>query len=224
MLEAWHVLLNMLTSLYKTELENMSGCHGRDSSKLAYHNLQWLTCIKLKYDYNMAMVAITQLYLVLANCVLCTETDLEDKRRKNIKFLENIVHKCLYSKRKATKMFPKTLFRIESYLWSTTNVICLTCSTQHADFVLQHSCGRLSYSLSAGVPGCATGRPIRRPWVRACAAWPVARGAQLCGVGWVGSADRERIQFWPVIRGVWCCGAERSSRYNTRVWNERSDG
>ena len=53
----------------------------------------------------MGMVAITQLFLVLANCVLCTETDIEDIRRINIKSLENIVHKCLYSKRKATKMF-----------------------------------------------------------------------------------------------------------------------
>ena len=60
----------------------------------------------------MAMVVITQLFLVLTNCVLCTETDLEDKRRMKIKFLENIVHKRLYSKRKAAKMFVKTLFRI----------------------------------------------------------------------------------------------------------------
>ena len=89
----------------------------------------------------MAVVAITQLFLVLANCVLCTETDIEDKRRIKIKFLENIVHKCLYSKRKGTKMFAKTLFRIESYLRSKTYVRGLTCSTQHADFVLQDRIG-----------------------------------------------------------------------------------
>ena len=57
----------------------------------------------------MAMVAITQLFLVLANCVKCTETDLEHKRKVKMKLLENIVHKRLYSKRKATKMFAKTL-------------------------------------------------------------------------------------------------------------------
>ena len=96
---------------------------------------------KIKYDYKMAMVGLTQLFLVLVNCVLCTQTDLEDKRRIKIKLLENIANKRLYSKRKAAKMFAKTLLRIESYLRSTTYVRDLTCSTQHADFVLQHKIG-----------------------------------------------------------------------------------
>ena len=87
------------------------------------------------------MVGLAQLFLVLANYVLYTESDFEDKRRIKIKFLENIANKRLYSKRKAAKMFEKTLFRIESYLRSTTYVRDLTCSTQHADFVLQHRIG-----------------------------------------------------------------------------------
>ena len=101
----------------------------------------------------MAMVAITQLFLILTNWGLCTETDLEDKITIKIKFLENIVHKRLYSKRKATKMFANTLFRIESYLRSTTYVRGQTCSTQHADFVLQDRIGengRASWSRSPG--------------------------------------------------------------------------
>ena len=64
------------------------------------------------------------------------------QKKDKINFLlENIVYKCLYSERKATKMFVKTLFRIESYLRSTTYVRGLTCSTQHADFVLQDRIG-----------------------------------------------------------------------------------
>ena len=39
----------------------------------------------------MAVVAITHLFLVLANCVIRTETELEDKRRRI--FFLNIVHK-----------------------------------------------------------------------------------------------------------------------------------
>ena len=40
----------------------------------------------------MSLVAVTQLFLVLANCVLWTETGLQDKRKIEIKFLENIFH------------------------------------------------------------------------------------------------------------------------------------
>ena len=103
------------------------------------------------------MVGFTQLFQVLVNCVLCTDTDLEDKRRIKIKFLENIANKRLYLNRKAAKMFAKTLFRIESYLRSTTYVRDLTCSTQHADFVLQDRIGkyrRVSWSrcIKASIP------------------------------------------------------------------------
>ena len=97
----------------------------------------------------MALLAITQLFLVLANCVLWTETDLQDKRRIEIKFLQNIFHKRLKSKRKATKLFAKTLFRIESCLRSITYVRGLTCSSQHSNFVLQDIIaenGRASWS------------------------------------------------------------------------------
>ena len=73
----------------------------------------------------------------------CTETYVEDERRVEIKFLENIVHKRLYSKPKATKMLAKTLFRMESYLRSTTYVRGLTCYTQDADFVLQDRIGKM---------------------------------------------------------------------------------
>ena len=105
----------------------------------------------------MAMVTITQLFLVLANCVILTETDLQDKRMIKIKFLENIFHKRLNSKRQAAKLLAKTLFRIESCLRSITYVRGLTCSTQHADFVLQDRIGkheRLSWSrcIKASIP------------------------------------------------------------------------
>ena len=109
------------------------------------HTIISKTCMLKKEIWpKMAIVATTKVFLVLGitfDIHWGVRLTWRQSRRKT-KVLENTLHQLLDSKRKATKMFVKTPFRIESYLKSTSYIRSLACSTKHADFVLQDRIGK----------------------------------------------------------------------------------